>query len=222
VTAGSAKPERVADEGGARAQSQQGVDGRALKTRGHRTRARLLAAGVGVIDAKGLHGARVDDIVTAARSSHGTFYLYFSSKEDLFEQLVAEVAGEIRELVAEMPTVTATAKGRAGLRAWLDRFADLYQRQGPVIRAWTEAELSGEVSGAQGDAVLGDLVGTLATRLRLPRGDGLDPGIAALALVTMVERLNYYANSRQLEATREELLDVMVDVFDAVLFTRSR
>ena len=50
-----------------------------LRARGHRTRARLLAAGAEVIARKGLHAARVDDIVKAARSSHGTFYLYFSS-----------------------------------------------------------------------------------------------------------------------------------------------
>ena len=68
--------------------------------------------------------------------------------------------------------------------------------------------------------MLGDLVGTLATRLRLPRRAGLDPGIAALALVTMVERLNYYANTRQLQATRDELLDVLVAIFDAALFGR--
>jgi len=197
-----------------------GTDGRVLQARGHRTRSRLLAAGAEVIAAKGLHAARVDDIVEAARSSHGTFYLYFSSKEDLFEQLVVDVAGEVRSLVADLPTVSDSGKGRAGLRAWLDRFADLYEAQGPIIRAWTEAELSGEVSGHQGEAVLGDLVGTLATRLRIPRRAGLDPGIAALALVTMVERLNYYANTRQLEATREELLDVLVAIFDAALFGR--
>jgi len=197
-----------------------GTDGRVLRARGHRTRARLLAAGAEVIATQGLHAARVDDIVEAARSSHGTFYLYFSSKEDLFEELVTEVAGEVRTLVAELPTVSDTAKGRAGLRAWLDRFADLYEARGSIIRAWTEAELSGEVAGHQGEAVLGDLVGTLATRLRLPRRAGLDPGIAALALVTMVERLNYYANTRQLQATRDELLDVLVAIFGAALFGR--
>jgi AcrR family transcriptional regulator len=189
-----------------------------LRARGHRTRARLLAAGAEVISASGLHAARVDDIVRAAKSSHGTFYLYFSSKEDLFEQLVAEVAEEVRDLVADLPKVSATDKGRAELRAWLDRFADVYEQQGPVIRAWTEAELSGEVSGNQGEAVLADLVGTLATRLRLPRRAGMDQGIAALALVMLVERLNYYATTRQLEASRDELLDVLVDIFDAALF----
>jgi AcrR family transcriptional regulator len=197
-----------------------GADGRALQARGHKTRQRLLDAGAKVIAEQGLHAARVDDIVTAAKSSHGTFYLYFASKEDLFEQLVEVVATQIRELVAELPTVSPTDEGRAQLRRWLDRFADLYEEHGPVIRAWTEAELSGEVAGHQGDAVLGDLVGTLATRLRLPRRAGLDPGIAALALVTMVERLNYYANTRQLQASRDELLDVMVDIFDAALFDR--
>ena len=41
---------------------------------------------------RGFHGVRVDDVVRRAGISHGTFYLYFSNKEDLFGALTAEVA----------------------------------------------------------------------------------------------------------------------------------
>ena len=84
------------------------ADGRVLRARGQRTRARLLQAGSTVLARKGYHAARVDDIVTAARSSHGTFYLYFASKEDLFYELVAQVAADPTTLVDELPVITDT------------------------------------------------------------------------------------------------------------------
>ena len=40
----------------------------------------LLDAGVEVYASKGYFAARVDDIVKLARTSHGTFYLYFANK----------------------------------------------------------------------------------------------------------------------------------------------
>ena len=49
---------------------------------------RLLDAAIVVFDERGYHAARVDDIVRVAETSHGTFYLYFSSKENLFQALV--------------------------------------------------------------------------------------------------------------------------------------
>lgn len=66
--------------------------GRELRARGRKTRRRLLDAGIDVFARRGFHAARVDDIVKAAKTSHGTFYLYFSNKEDLFAALVADVA----------------------------------------------------------------------------------------------------------------------------------
>ncbi len=133
------------------------ADGRVLRARGQRTRARLLEAGATVLARKGYHAARVDDIVTAARTSHGTFYLYFASKEDLFDQLVAQVAADLTRWWTSCPSSPTRDDGRQALRAWLERFADLYERSGPVIRTWTEAELSTDADrrarrgGARGD-----------------------------------------------------------------------
>src|SRR6185503_19557856 len=64
--------------------------GRELRARGQRTQARLLEAGARVFAERGYHAARVDDVVKAARTSHGTFYLYFSNKEDLFRALAID------------------------------------------------------------------------------------------------------------------------------------
>src|SRR5205823_9576442 len=56
------------------------ASGRELRARGQRTVRKLLDAGIEVFGTKGYFPARVDDIVKVARTSHGTFYLYFANK----------------------------------------------------------------------------------------------------------------------------------------------
>src|SRR6516164_10918740 len=66
------------------------AQGRELRAQGRRTLRRLLDAGLRVFARRGYHAARVDDIVRAARTSHGTFYLYFANKEDLLRALAVD------------------------------------------------------------------------------------------------------------------------------------
>jgi hypothetical protein len=88
-----------------------------------------------------------------------------------------------------------------------------------VIRAWTEAELSADPIGRQGEDLLTGLALALTRRMRVPKRSGLDPTIATLALMMMVERLNYYAASGQVEVRDEdELLDTLTDVIMAAAF----
>src|SRR3954470_24744299 len=91
----------------------------AKPTRGDRTRRRLLDAGEQVFAAKGFHGTRVDDIVKVADTSHGTFYLYFANKDDLFHGLAREVAGDMIEHAGSLDPLTAGEDGVATLRRWL-------------------------------------------------------------------------------------------------------
>ena len=88
-------------------------------TRGERTRGRLLEAGSAVFAERGFHAARVDDVVKTACTSHGTFYLYFSSKEDLFRALATEVATEMADLAGEFPALSPSGDGPAAVRDWL-------------------------------------------------------------------------------------------------------
>ena len=70
---------------------------------------------------RGYHAARVDDIVKAAKTSHGTFYLYFASKQDLFAAIAEGVAAEMVDLARELPSLDGAGAGSAdGFRDWLD------------------------------------------------------------------------------------------------------
>ena len=94
---------------------------RELRSRGQQTLRRLLDAGGAVFADRGFHAARVDDIVKAARTSHGTFYLYFASKEDLFRALAGDVAASMARLARDLPPLTPDEVGFAALTDWLRR-----------------------------------------------------------------------------------------------------
>jgi AcrR family transcriptional regulator len=193
------------------------AQGRALRARGRRTLERLLEAGAQVFADRGYHAARVDDVVKAARTSHGTFYLYFASKEDLFRALALDVADSMLELARELPPLTPDEAGYAALREWLGRFADLYARSGAVIRTWTEAEIVDTEFGRIGGDLVSQFTQELAQRVR-DSGVGIDPGFTALALVAMIERSNYYLQAKQLRVGRAAMDDTLAAVLHASLY----
>ena len=178
----------------------------------------LLDAGVEVFAAKGYFAARVDDIVNLAETSHGTFYLYFANKEELFRALAAEVADEMQALAESLGPLEPGAAGETSLRDWIARFADLYERYGPVIRAWTEAEIGTHEFGRLGNDVLTHFTRVLTVRIAEVAPPDLDPTIAALALVAMFERLNYYTLSSQVRAQRADIVDTLARVTQRAMF----
>jgi AcrR family transcriptional regulator len=194
------------------------VPRRELRARGQRTQQRLLDAGVEVFATRGYHAARVDDIVKVAKTSHGTFYLYFANKEDLFRALAEEVAAEMRGLADALPPVTADPAGVAAFKEWLGAFTDLYGHYGPVIRAWTEAEIGASEFGRMGTNVLTEFTRVLVERVRRASPVDLDPVVASIALVAMIERCNYYVLSDQVQISRAEMIDTLAAVTHAALF----
>lgn len=165
---------------------------RPLRTRGRETRDRLLDAGATVFADRGFHAARVDDIVKLAATSHGTFYLYFANKEELFRALADQVAEQLADLAAALPPLAPGPDGVVALTGWLEEFHALYAGAGPVMAAWTEAEIGANDVGKLATVVWSRFTGALVERIRATGVADLDPAVAALALVAMIERANYY------------------------------
>jgi AcrR family transcriptional regulator len=199
--------------GGAPAQERK------LRSQGKETLRRLLDAGMATFEKRGYHAARVDDIVKVAKTSHGTFYLYFANKEDLFWALISDVTEEMTALSASLGPVGAGRKGYDELRSWLDKFWDLYRRYAPVIRAWTEAETNDSEMGEFGTQVLSRFGRRLGDRIReADHPAGVDPDVAAVAMVAMIERFNYYAVTRAIEIDRGQLLDTLATILHVGVF----
>ena len=199
--------------GGVPAQSRE------LRKQGKETLRRLLEAAIEVFDERGYSAARVDDIVKEAKTSHGTFYLYFSNKDDLFEALVAGVTEQMHDLAESLPAIKASKAGYDALREWLGEFYDLYAHYHPVIRAWTEINAQNLDMARAGAFVLRRFIDALVRRVRemepLPVSD---PETAASIMVAMVERATFYAVVHLVRIEREELLDNLATILHVGLF----
>ncbi|SQD96728.1 MULTISPECIES: TetR/AcrR family transcriptional regulator [unclassified Parafrankia] len=76
---------------GAAADSRPDGGGGPRSRRGAETRARLVEAAKAVFEEKGYHDTRVADIAERASVSHGSFYHYFDSKDQIFREVAAVI-----------------------------------------------------------------------------------------------------------------------------------
>jgi AcrR family transcriptional regulator len=89
-----------------------GADGRALTKRGAETRQRLLEAAEAVFADLGYHEASIVKITEAAGVAQGTFYLYFTGKREVFDELVRDLNRRVRHAMKE-----ASSQGRTRVEA---------------------------------------------------------------------------------------------------------
>lgn len=171
---------------------------------------KLLDAGMRVFAERGYQAARVDDIVRAARTSHGTFYLYFANKEDLLRALAVECAHEMNALAEQLGAIGADESGVSELRRFLDSFFTTYSRYGPVIRAWMEGDIDDRETSALGVKAFTEIANSLARRLDEAGAPADDTSIAAL--MAMIERFAYFSTSRRLQFDDDVLLTTVTRV----------
>ena len=101
---------------------------------------KLLDAAMEAFDRRGYHATRVNDIVEIAKTSHGTFYLYFSNKEDLLRALVTEAANEAQKLYDALSSLPAEGGAPTwdDVHRWIQAYTELWTRYAPLFRAWTD------------------------------------------------------------------------------------
>ena len=97
-------------------------------------RAQILEAALTCFGAKGLHAARMDDIVLASGLSKGAIYSYFASKEEIFEALFAIFEQELFSEWEELPEGDALESLRQVGEIALSRLLEMR----PLLDAWTE------------------------------------------------------------------------------------
>ncbi|MEY2424043.1 MAG: hypothetical protein QOI95_4110 [Acidimicrobiaceae bacterium] len=192
---------------------------RELRTQGKQTMAKLLDAGLLVLTERGYHAARVDDIVRVADMSHGTFYLYFANKEDLFRALASECATEMTALAATLGPITPDAAGRDELAHWLAQFLATYRRFGAVIRAWMEDQVVDPELMRVGLKAFAAINTNLRKRLDEASPSHLDdPQAATAAMLAMVERLAYFTSSRELGFDDAAIVDTLATMLHRGVF----
>ena len=156
------------------------------RQQGAATRTKLLQAGMQVLAERGYLAARVDDVVSVAQVSHGSFYLYFANKEALVLELARGCADELGAMTKALGDISADAAGRQALREWLTEFVSIYRSYGVVVRAWVENQFNNPELTQLGLDSFASIAESLTERMsRSHPEDGL---LRVVALVSMMER----------------------------------
>jgi AcrR family transcriptional regulator len=96
--------------------------------KGVQTRARLLEAAKEIFEETGFLDARISDISDRAGMSHGSFYHYFDSKEQIFREVVEAVderqAEPLATVILARSTSTPPERLREALRQYLESYRD--------------------------------------------------------------------------------------------------
>jgi len=191
---------------------------RELRTQGKRTLSKLLDASLDVLTERGYHAARVDDVVRVAKLSHGTFYLYFANKEDLFRALARECADEMEALAASLGPVSPDKAGEAELRSWLTQFLATYRRYVAVIRGWMEEQVVDRELVRLGLGAFQQIVESLQHRLAQADAAHLpDPALASAVMLGMIERFAYFT-SRNAQFSDEAVVEVLTTMLHRGMF----
>jgi AcrR family transcriptional regulator len=152
------------------------------------TRDQIVRAAERVMAEKGVHATKIADIAAAADVGVGTFYLHFETKQELFDELVADAVARLQTAIEEarQSTTDPMEQVRAATRA-VCRFASDNRSVFRIVfgHGGTYHDV---VRDAQA-VFAADLESVLRTGVASGRVGAVDPGIAAEAVVGMTTQL---------------------------------
>lgn len=183
-------------------------------------RSRLLEAAQQVFAVSGYRGSTVDDIISAANTSRATFYRYFRSKQDLFDELSRECFVEMRAFSKELAAFDGMVSGREGLEQLVDAYIDMQQRQRGVVRAWLE-EADRPESAVRKEAkhAFYALLRGMETRIHsIGRPSGVDPEVQAALLLVLLNRATFYVLHRDSRVHPHDLPPTLATMIHRAFF----
>ena len=164
--------------------------------RGKRTRAALLDAARDVFTSQGYADSNVTEITRSAGVGYGSFYIYFSSREDIFETVAFDAMHRVHAESRAPDSVTDpverfTLENRLFFRNYREH-ARLFELAD--VRASVD-----ESFGARWYAVHAEFVARMAKALQKLKRQGLidksvDTRYTAEAITAMIERTAFFAS----------------------------
>lgn len=165
-----------------------GASGRALSRKGVETRQRLLEAAEQVFGEIGYVDASIVKITEAAGVGQGTFYLYFASKQEIFDELVRDLNRRVRRTMKE-----ASSKGATRLESELLGFGAYFRftTEHPALyRIIRQAEfVSPKMLRYHYDKLAEGYVEGLRTAIERGEIGDIEPEVTAYALMAAGELL---------------------------------
>jgi AcrR family transcriptional regulator len=161
-------------------------------------RSRLLQAAQQVFAESGYASATVDDIIRYAGTSRATFYRYFRSKSDLFDELSRAAFKEMRTLNKQLAALDPASIELESLEQLVRAYNELQLRQRGVTRAWME-QMERSESPVRKEAAA--TLHALLTGLEKPISSAgltsrVDPEVQAALLLVLLNRATFTVLNR--------------------------
>ena len=165
-----------------------GASGRVLSRKGVETRQKLLLAAEQVFGELGYHDASIVKVTEAAGVGQGTFYLYFASKKEIFDELIRDLNRRVRRTMKE-----ASLQGQTRLESELLGFGAYFRftAEHPALyRIIRQAEfVSPEMLRYHYDKLSEGYVQGLREAMARGETGEIDPEVSAWALMAAGEML---------------------------------
>lgn len=187
--------------------------------RGARTRQSIVDAALTLFAERGFHDTTVDDIAGAVGVSRAALYQYFESKEQLFVELMHESGSALLRVVRRLGPLGPTEEGYDNLHWWLGEWAWVYDKYSTMYVQWANVE----TPEAPLRPLILQFMDGYASRMhdRLARNHvrDLPPEAAAMVLLAVVNRTNYYRHTSTVRGlSDEQVLDTLATVVQYILF----
>ncbi|SHN15930.1 TetR/AcrR family transcriptional regulator [Cryptosporangium aurantiacum] len=175
--------------------------------RGAQTRARIVEAALRLFETEGFHGTSVDSIAKSAATSRATVYQYFESKEQIFVELLEECGAALSRVVRRLGPLGPTAEGFDNLHWWLGEWAWVYDKYATIFVQWTNIDAPGTSTRPLIVGYISKYNARIAERLAASDVKGMAVDDAALALISLTQRFNFF---------RHRHYDPLPDVEEAI------
>jgi AcrR family transcriptional regulator len=188
--------------------------------KGVQTRSRLLDAAKEIFEENGFIEARISDIAERAGLSHGAFYHYFDSKEQVFREIAEKLddrLSEPMECVIFAPASSAGPRERlfTAIHRHLEWYRDEARIMGVIEQMARYDEHVAAVRSARSKRHREQIEASI--RRLQPRGlaaSTVDPQIAAAALASMVERFaEMWLAQGQVECDLHDAAETLATLF---------
>jgi AcrR family transcriptional regulator len=154
----------------------------------------LVGAAKEIFERDGFLDARISDIAEQAGLSHGSFYHYFESKEEIFREVAAEVDLRLSAPLGDVildPTSSATPfeRIREAIRLHLESYRDEARIMKVIEQVWRFDEQFNAVRHERHHTYSEQIADSIRSLQRHGMADArLDPDIAAAGLGAMTYR----------------------------------
>ncbi|HVV51438.1 MAG TPA: TetR/AcrR family transcriptional regulator [Polyangia bacterium] len=180
-------------------------------------RAQLLAVALDLFAERGYHATSITHIIEKASVARGTFYQYFRSKKEIFDELLDQLFEQVTKAVAPI-AIAAPEQMAVAVRANIEGLCRRLQENLPMGRVLLEQAVGLNEAGREQlrafyQRVLDRLERAITVGQKLGVVRRGDPGLLAIFLLAMVKESLY----QQILGTRTFKVEQLVtEIFECV------